>query len=172
MKFSRATAVGLVATAALLSGGAAYAATASTPTASTADTIATKTTGTFLGTTGGAWTTVETLNLPPGKFVLHASGDFVNFGPSDYTRCVIVVAGAHTAGVSAMVGNPSLSGARGPATLLAPFALVGGTINATSTIELAALQCEHDTSNSANPYVDGDVSFWAHKTGGLTLANE
>jgi len=71
-----------------------------------------------------------------------------------------------------MVGNPSLSGARGPAALLSPFALVGGTINTTGTTELAALQCEHDTSNGASPYVDGDVSFWAHKTSGLTLADE
>jgi hypothetical protein len=34
-------------------------------------------------------------------------------------------------------------------------------VNITPDAVLAALRCEHDSSNGANPYVDGDASFWA-----------
>ena len=101
---------------------------------------------------------------------MHASGDLVNYGPSDYTRCQIWVSTTPIAGVSTLVGEPSQPGAIGPAGLLSPFALVGGTSNATRVS--AALCCEHDDSNGAYPYVDGAASMWAHKTNGFKLANE
>jgi hypothetical protein len=52
-------------------------------------------------------------------------------------------------------------GSRGSRGRAAPFALVGGAVNITPDAVLAALRCEHDSSNGANPYVDGDASFWA-----------
>ena len=154
MRFSRTTAVAIVVTAALASGGVAYAATSGTPTASKADTIVTTTTNESLSGTGGVPTTIASLNLPPGAFVLHASGDLVNFGPSDYTRCQVFVAGTQVAAVSTLVGNPSASGAQGPAGLLSPFALVGGAVNTTTSNELAVLRCSHDHTDGATPYVD------------------
>lgn len=157
---------------ALVTGGIAYAASADTPTATKTDTIATTTTGVHLSATGGILTTIATLNLPPGAFVLHASGDLVNFGPSDYTRCQIFVAGTQIAAVSTSVGDPSVSGARGPASRLSPFALTGGAVNPTTSTVLAALRCSHDVSNGATPYVDPDASLWAHKTNGLKLVQE
>jgi hypothetical protein len=172
MRVSRATVVGIVVTAALVTGGAAYAARSSTPTASKTDTIVSTSANINLSATGGVETTIATLNLPPGAFVLHASGDVVNFGPSDFTRCQIVVASTQVAAVSTLVGDPAASGAQGPAGLLSPFALVGGAVNATTTTELAALRCEHDTTNGSTPLVDGGASLWAHKTTGLKLATE
>ena len=72
----------------------------------------TTTTNEHLGATGGVLTTIAPLNLPPGRFVLHASGDLVNFGPSDFTRCQIFVAGTQVAAVSALVGDPTASATR------------------------------------------------------------
>ncbi len=172
MRFSRTAIASIVVTAALLSGGIAYAATSSTPTASTTDTIVTTISNKSLSPTGGVGTTIATLNLPPGAFVLHASGDLVNFGPSDYTRCGIFVAGTVVASVSTLVGNPSASGNQGPAGFLSPFALVGGAVNPTTTTVSAALRCSHDHTNGATPYVDSSASLWAHKTSGLKLATE
>lgn len=171
MKFSRTAVAGLVLTAALLGGGIAYA-TSSTPTASKTDTIVTTTTNVHLSATGGVLTTIATLNLPPGAFVLHASGNLVNFAPSDFTRCQIFVAGTRVAAVSTLVGNPGLSGAAGPAGLLSPFAMTGGAVNPTTSTVLAALRCSHDRTNGATPYVDANASLWAHKTTGLKLATE
>jgi hypothetical protein len=55
---------------------------------------------------------------------------------------------------------------------MSPFALVGGADNATTGVVTAALQCEHDNSNGANPYVDPDATFWAHNTNSLQLTTE
>jgi hypothetical protein len=156
----------------LVGGGIAYAATASTPTASKTDTIVTTASNESLSATGQVKTTIASLNLPPGAYVLHASGDLVNFGPSDFTRCGIFVAGTNVAGVSTLVGNPSASGAQGAAGLLSSFALVGGAVNATTSNQLAVLACEHDDTNGARPYVDSSATLWAHKTGGLTLVRK
>jgi hypothetical protein len=171
MRLSRATIAAIVATAAMCTGGIAYAANAGTPTASKTDTIVTTTTNEHLGATGGVPTTIITLNLPPGAFVLHASGDLVNFGPSDFTRCQIFVAGSQVAAVSALVGSPTAAGNQGPAGLLSPFALTSGAVNATTSTVQAVLSCEHDHTG-ATPYVDSSASLWAHKTGGLKLARQ
>jgi hypothetical protein len=164
--------VGIVVTAALVTGGAAYAASSSTPTAGRGDTIATTSANTNLSATGGVETTIATVALPTGSWVLHASGDVVNFGPSDFTRCQIVVGSTQIAAVSTLVGDPTATGNQGPAGLLSTFALVGGAVNATTTTELAALRCEHDTTNGSTPYVDGGASLWAHKTTSLKLSTE
>jgi hypothetical protein len=171
MKLSRTAFAGMAAVAALASGGIAYAAS-STPTASKTDTIATTTTAVHLGATGGVLTTVATLNLPPGAYVLRGSGDLVNFGPSDYTRCQLFAASTHIAGVSTLVGNPDASGAWGAAGILSPFSLVGGVVNPGPGSIVATLRCSHDHSNGATPYIDPDATLWAHKTRGLKLVRE
>jgi hypothetical protein len=172
MKLVRTAVAGIAVTAAVVTGGLAYAASAGTPTATKTDTIATTTKSVHLSATGGILTTIATLNLPPGAFVLHASGDLVNFGPSDYTRCQIFAAGTQIAAVASFVGDPSLSGARGPASRISPFALTGGAVNPTTSTVLAALRCSHDVSLGATPYVDADASLSAHKTSGLKLIKE
>jgi hypothetical protein len=171
MRLSRTAITAAAVTTVLLSAGAAYAAAAGTPTASKTDTIVTTTTSKHLSATSGTLTTIIQMNLPPGAYVLQASGDLVNFSQSDFTRCQIAVAGTQVAGVSALVGNPALAGAKGAAGLLAPFSLTGGAVNVTGGNVSAQLRCWHDNTG-ATPYVDPSASLWAHKTTGLKTATQ
>jgi hypothetical protein len=103
--------------------------------------------------------------------VITAQGDLVNFGPSDYTRCQVLVNGTQISSVSTTVGDPNPSSSVGAAGLVVPFSLTGA-VNAPATGGTAVLQCWHDFSNGAAPYVDGNASIWAHRTGSLKIATE
>jgi hypothetical protein len=154
--------------------GTAYATATSVTTTST-DTVVSLTSNTNLSPTGGVQTPVLTLTFPRSssgtRYVLAAEGDFVNFGPSDYTRCVLVVSGQPVAGIAAMVGDPSMAGAQGPAGYVVPFSLYAG-VKVPAAGGTGVLECNHDHSNGATPYVDGSASLWAHKTGSLKTATE
>jgi hypothetical protein len=163
--------IGLIASAvamASLAGGTAYGAL-STVSATAADTIAVHGGGTYLATTGGVETPVISIALPQGKFVLSASGNLVNFGPSDYTRCQIVVNGTQVAAMSTVVGDPGQPGSVGPSGSLATVALVGGA-TVGSGGATATLQCEHDYTNGAQPYFDNVGSMWAHRSNSLIVS--
>ena len=157
--------------AAILSGGA-YAI------ASAIDTVVTSTANTNLSTTGGVPTTILSLTLPGSStnsvsYVLSSYGDLVNFGQSDYTRCAIRVNGNLTAAVATLVGDPSTSGNEGPAGFLSTFALAGGvTIHAGTASESAILECAHDNTNGATPYVDQSASLVAHRAASLKVITE
>lgn len=157
-----------------LIGGAAYAAS-TTMTASKTDNLVSSTANTNISTTGGVWTPILTMQLPTStshtQWVLSASGDIVNFGPSDYTRCQIVVNGIQIAAESTIVGDPNQSGAEGPAPFVSPFSLTGGA-DAPKSGGIVHLNCEHDHSNGAGPYVDAGVALLAHQTTSLSLATE
>jgi hypothetical protein len=167
------TATAAVVAAALIA-GTAYAASTSV-TASSTDNVVTRSSGTTLSTTGGTLTPVITVALPSSTngthYVLAAQGDLVNFGPSDFTRCILVVNGSQVAGVSTMVGDPTASGARGPSAILSPFSLTGGA-NVPAAGATAVLKCSHDVSNGATPYVDAGASLSAHRTTSLKIASE
>jgi hypothetical protein len=128
-----------------------------------------------LSPSGGAYTSILTVRLPGSsegtQYVFAAQGDLVNFGASDYTRCQIVVNGTQIAAVSTMVGSPSASGNRGPASYLSPFSLTGGA-KVPASGSTATLRCWHDTTNGATPYVDSNTSIWAHEAGFLTTGTE
>jgi hypothetical protein len=163
--------IGFIASAAAiasLAGGSAYGAL-STVSATAADTIAVHGGGTYLSANGGVETPIMSIALPQGKFVLSASGNLVNFGPSDYTRCQIVVNGTQVAAMSTAVGDPGQPGSIGPAGSLATVALVGGAVVGTGGAT-ATLQCEHDYTNGATPMFDNVGSMWAHRTGSLIVS--
>jgi hypothetical protein len=103
-------------------------------------------------------------------YVLAAQGDLVNFGPSDYARCNLVVNGTQVAAVSAIVGDPAPTGSQGPAAYLSPFSLTGG-VNVPATGGTAVLRCWHDDTNGATPSVDTGASVWAHQTESLTIGS-
>lgn len=128
--------------------------------------------GTNLSTTGGAVTPIVTLNLPASSdgthYVLTAQGDLVNFGPSDYTRCNLVVNGTQIADVSTIVGDPAATGSQGPAAFLSPFSLTGG-VDVPARGGTAVLGCWHDNTSGATPYVDGGASVWAHQSESLRI---
>jgi hypothetical protein len=159
--------------AAALTAGAAYAAS-QIVTATKTDTVVTSSSNTNLPTTGGSWATVITLQLPASSsgthYVFAAQGDLVNFGPSDYTRCQVVVDGTQAAAVATIVGSPSQPGTMGPAPFVSPYSLTGGA-NVPASGGSAILRCEHDDSNGSAPYVDPS-SLWAHKTGSLLIGTE
>lgn len=111
-----------------------------------------------------------TLSLPAGRWVLSASGDLVDWGPSDYTRCRIQVGGRQIAATSTMVGNGAAVGAHGPASFLSPFSLTGA-VSLTSPAA-ATLDCWHDATVSSGAYVDPNASLYAHKSGSLQVASE
>lgn len=157
-------------------GGSAYAATSSTVSASATDTVVTLASANrSLSVTGGEMTPVLMLRLPDthkaSHYVLAAQGDLVNFGPSDYTRCNIVVNDHQVAAVSTIVGDPSAPGTEGPAAFVSPFALTGG-VTVPKTGATAVLQCWHDNTFGATPYVDTNASLWAHRTASLHLGTE
>ena len=156
--------------AAATAGGAAYAATA-TPSAAATDTIARATSSAVLPATGGSVVTVLSLHLPAGKYVLSGSGDLVNWGPSDYSRCKILVGSTQVTAVSTIVGNPTGTGSAGAAPFVSPFALTGGISVGTAGAN-AYLQCWHDTTNGSQPFVDANASLYAHKTTSLQLNTE
>ena len=168
----RVATIGVAVTAALAAGGAYAASTMVTATAT--DSVVTTTANTNLSTTGGSWTSVITLQLPASSsgthYVLAAQGDLVNFGPSDYARCQIVVNGVQAAAVATIVGDHSQAGAMGPASFVSPFSLTGGA-NVPAAGGTAILRCEHDDTNGSAPYVD-PTSLWAHRTGSLLIATE
>ena len=163
-------------TAAAILGGSTYAIASAT--ASATDTVVTLTSNTNLSPDGGVTTTILSLTLPGSStlathYVLSGYGDLVNFAASDYTRCNIVVNGNQVAAVSTIVGDPSASGGQGPSGLLSPFGLTGGvTVPAGTTSENAVLQCWHDSTLGAMPYVDANASFVAHRTSSLKVATE
>lgn len=167
------TATAAVAAAALIA-GTAYAASTSV-TASSTDNVVTRSSGTSLSTSGGTLTPVITVQLPAATSATHyvfaAQGDLVNFGPSDFTRCILMVAGTQVAGVSTMVGDPTASGEQGPSAILSPFSVTGAA-NVPAAGGTAVLECSHDNTNGAAPYVDAGASLWAHRTTSLKIATE
>jgi len=153
----------------------AYATTQPSVTAAGSDTVVTTTHNINLSTTGGQETPIITVTFPtastPEHYVIAAQGDLVNFGPSDYTRCELVVGTSTIANVSTIVGSPTAKGSMGPAGYLSPFALTGGaTVPASGGT--AMLECDHDNTDGATPYVDSDASVWAHNAASLTTGTE
>jgi hypothetical protein len=159
-------AIGLV-TAAASFGAASAHASAPAITVSHTDTVASHASGGItLSPTGGQKTPIVSMSLPQGSYVLSASGDVVNFGPSDFTRCDIMVKGIEVGANSTIVGDPSQSGSVGSASLLSPVLVTGG-VSVASPGATATLYCWHDNSNGSAPYFDVAGSMWAHRSSSL-----
>jgi hypothetical protein len=121
-----------------------------------------------ISTTGGVETPIMTLNLPAGKWILHADETMVNWGPSDYGGCSIGDSGNSNLNTHrTMIGSPSAVGAMGPAsfvTVVSETAAV--SLKAPSTVTVL---CEHDTSNGATPFIDPNADLWAHRSSNLVI---
>jgi hypothetical protein len=155
--------------------GTAYATATSAVTTSSSDTVVSLRSNTNLSKAGTVQTRILTVKFPAWatgtRYVLAAAGDLVNFGPSDYVRCGLVVNGRTVAGVAAMVGDRRLAGSRGPGGYVVPFSLYAGA-NIPAGGGTGALKCNHDTANGATPYVDAGATLWAHRTGSLKIGTE
>src|SRR5689334_15858853 len=127
--------------------------------AATTDTVVELLNNTPLPSNGATWNTVLSLTLKgsttqPVKYVLSAYGDLVNFSSAtDFARCRILVNTTQVAFVSTYVGIGAGSDQ------LSTFASAGGvTVPTGTTSQNALLQCEHDNTNGATPYVDAFAS--------------
>jgi hypothetical protein len=152
-------AIGALIFAAFASASSLRAAASSPPT----DKLAETSSNMNLSTVGGQDTTILSMTLPAGSWVISSEDTLVNFGPSDYTRCQIVAAGKQVASGSTMVGDPSQTGAEGPASFVAGRGLVG-SVKSTSSFSVS-LDCSHDhdtPGSNAPPYVDSGAVIWAH----------
>jgi hypothetical protein len=164
--------------AAVLGGGAWAWASSQVVTASSVDTWVRTHANTNLSPTGAVPTTILTVQLPrsssaPSRYVLTASGDIVNFGPSDYIRCGITIGGVEPSVPAAMVGDGSQAGAQGPGTFVMPITATDAvTLPAGTGVVNAILECHHDHTNGAAPYIDAGFAMWVHKTGSLTIGSE
>jgi hypothetical protein len=167
---TRLVRVGIAVGAACLIGGTAYAENTAVNATASDTVVRTASNKDVAPPDGDNRTEILTVALPAGQYVLSAYGDLVNFGPSDFTRCQVVVNGAEIASVSTIVGDQGLRN-RGPAGYVSPFSLAGGVKvgNAGAT---ATLQCWHDSPNGAGPYVDGGATLMAHRTESLKMATQ
>jgi hypothetical protein len=170
VRFSKRAAVTVGMAAAIIGGTASAYAVGSGVTASATDVVITSSGPHNLSANGGVRTTVLTATLPSGKWVLSASGNLVDWGPSDYTRCAILVGGTQVAGVSTMVGDPNGVGNWGPSSILSPFSLIGAV--ALKTSGTATIQCWHDSTVSSSGYVDPGATLQLHKTTSLQIATQ
>ena len=138
---------------------------ASSVTSTTSDAVIKTTASTNLSSFGGVQTVVESLKLPKGSWVLHADNTIVNYGPSDYARCTLFSGATNSTAHAAMVGDGAQSGNQGPGTTVATLSETDSVTLTSGTV--VSVQCEHDISNGAVPYVDGDATLWAHRATSL-----
>lgn len=118
-----------------------------------------KNSSTFLTQTPGYNTTVLSVQLPAGQWVLSSRASLVNFGPSDYTRCQLVSNDIQVGAATAFIGSDS--------TFVSTIAITGAfSSDDVATVEL---RCGHDVFSSNPPYVDPHVTIWAHRSNDLQI---
>jgi hypothetical protein len=108
-------------------------------------------------------TTVLSTSLAPGSYNVAASGDLVNFGPSDFGRCYLDVDATQVAQTATIVGSPTAAGDNGPAGIIGGVALLAGVTIGTGGATVT-LKCGHDHTSSTPPYFDAGGSLLATPT--------
>ncbi len=173
----RATSKWLLVSAVVVAGmagaGAAYAATVNASGAigsSTSDIVVSTSGSNTLSQTGGATTTIASVTLPPGSWVLTLHASLVNFGPSDYTRCSLYKNSTNIGGATATVGNPAGSGSMGAAAYVSTVSFA--TALRSSSSAGISVRCSHDSTNGSTPYVDAGASLVAHKSTSLAIIQQ
>jgi hypothetical protein len=165
--------VSAVVVAGMAGAGAAYAATANATRAvgsTTSDIVVSTGASDTLSTTGGTTTTIASVTLPPGSWVLTLHASLVNFGPSDYTRCSLYRNSTNVGGATATVGDPAGSGSMGAAAYVSTVSFA--TAFRSSSSAGISVRCSHDSTNGSAPYVDAGASLVAHKSPSLDIINQ
>jgi hypothetical protein len=121
-----------------------------------------------ISTTGGVNSPIMTLQLPAGKWVLHADQTMVNFGSSDFAGCTIAdTSNSDLNAHGVMVGDPNASGAMGPASIVASLSEVAAvSLSAPTTVTIT---CSHQNTNGATPYINSNADLWAHRSSNLVI---
>jgi hypothetical protein len=139
--------------------GIAYAADANI---TTTDAVVATTGATFLSVSGGVNSTLSSLNLPAGNWVIHTDDTSVGLNQiADVVRCGIQISGASDFHATE-VGNASSY----------PLA---ATVSATLGIKLTAPAtvtnvCSHDNNTGGTYYIDPGAVMSAHKAQSLKVA--
>jgi hypothetical protein len=150
---------------ALSAAGVAIAGSETVVTEKTKDAFTESSSNINLSTSGGTPVTITSIQVPAGIWVVSGEATLVNFGPSDYFRCVIKENGVQIASGATMVGNMNLPGNQGPGTYVAGRGLIGGfKASGTSTSVELACQHDHNTPTGEGPgYVDAGAVLYLHK---------
>jgi hypothetical protein len=136
-------------------------ASATGATVTTTDAVVTTTAQTVLGTSGGVNSTVSSLALPAGNWVIHTDDTAVGLNQiADVVRCGIQIKSAADSHATE-VGNASSY----------PLA---ATLSATLAIKLTGPGtvtnvCSHDNNTGGTYYIDAGAVMWAHKANSLTV---
>lgn len=118
-----------------------------------------------LSAAGGVETTIATMSLPAGSWVLTARASLVNFGPSDFGRCSIFRGPTALGGATAVIGDVNQAGSW-PGTTVATLSMISSTVT-TAAATTISLRCGHDTTLPGIPYVDASASLAAHRSTAL-----
>jgi hypothetical protein len=108
---------------------------------------------------GGSLTTIQTMKLPAGSWVLQAEQTVVNFDTPDYVGCNI-----SDSTTSDLTAHRLYVGGAYPVMTDSETAAV--VLTGPSTI---SIECEHDDTNGAEPYVDPNADLWAHRATSLSI---
>jgi hypothetical protein len=158
MRFQRRTVLavtgGLV--LAVTVGAAGYAASTQSVQNSNVDVVRTRATQKNLPTTGGTNTTVISVVLPGGSWVVTTNATAVNFGSDDYVRCGIYSDSTSLNGATTYIGVGA--GAVGGINPIGSFKSSGPVT--------VRLRCSHDTT-AAGLYIDPGAVLWAHRSASL-----
>ena len=163
---SRVSQIVLLSVAAFVVLGASAYAVTRVVSSSASDAVRSSSANTNLSATGGANTTIVSVSLPAGSWVVTSAETAVNFGPSDYLRCGIYAGNKQISGNATMVGIASGTGNQGPGAYVASLSGIGSfTTTGNKTV---SLECEHDNTMTAGPpYIDAGATLWAHKADSL-----
>jgi hypothetical protein len=113
-----------------------------------------------LSTTAGVETTILTVTLPAGDWIVHADDSAAGLNqPNDVVRCWLVAPGVHV-GHATHVGNND------------GYPIVG-TISGTVGLHLTGSTlvkntCSHDNTTGGTYQIDADATMWAHSAGSLS----
>jgi hypothetical protein len=110
---------------------------------------------TNLSATGGVPTTVLTLAVPAGSWLVTAKADGVNFGAADYMRCGIKA--------GATIEDQSTSTTQPASAVVNLESQAAVTVSGTTAV---TLYCQHD-DNTSGEYVDAHASLIALKVPGI-----
>ncbi|RLU79735.1 hypothetical protein CTZ27_36515 [Streptomyces griseocarneus] len=123
-----------------------------------------------LSTRGGVATTLASVTVDAGSYVLAGNATLVYWGSSDYSRCTLYAGETVLGGAATVVGNPAGAASAGTGVYAATVAVHGAVSSTSSTT--VSLRCQHDNDRDSAPYVDPTATLWVHRTDGIGLAKQ
>jgi hypothetical protein len=119
------------------------------------------TTATFLSPTGGVQTTVLTMNLRAGDWIVTSDNSAVGLNqPTDVVRCDLRAGGA-------LVSHGTQIGNADGYPLVAQLTATLGLHLAGPGLTLVESVCSHDNTTGGTYYIDPGATLWAHNASDL-----